>query len=974
MTLITRIQHSFHAVWRVLITVCLLSLSWLFPADAYQSKNTIEANSLQAATPIVETGDVYYFGDPIPVQVSTSANQVSYKLEWVYEDRESGIGETYTGTGTVTDVAGLGRVAYLPTSMLTRKGVYVLSGDGISRRRVLLVDPLPSMQDPQDWPFGFIISRDRIEQQGAALAEELYRVGVHWSHFDFPFSQINNIGASSDPNAGRISAQYEAFINHAHELGIVSIFKLMSHYSQISEPTNPNGNFYNGLRKIQAYYQGKIKWWTFSNEADPGGYYSDFSAEQFGTVLKNMSIALKGVDPNVKIMAGELANAWQQSFTQIMLDPQYQDYWDSVSGHRMNCGYEAGANSGSIDYREKMEAAGVGDRPLWDTESSGTIFGGPSEWTEYMYSRHPCIEDSDTHSGVNKVITRTFCLEAYDDFAGRWRPAFYKPDGSCVGADMYIGMHYNASWESFWALRNRWINDSRQESAPNHKMANFRAVAEMLFGAEPITRIPNMQCGDPYNCSLDTNYANADGYIYKYGPEYFLALWQNSGSINGDREIVLTTDPQDQIVLFDSFGNAYPLQNNNGEVKVWVRSEMVYVRGFTRLPVFALETSQNDAPYFVTKPPLPSAVVGRQYTYNAWAYDSDRPTSGSDSQFRIRYELVDGPQGMNLSDSTAGLVVWTPSSPGAYSVTIRAHSEHGTTKTADQTFTIHVADAGTNLIPQILSTPITPFGRPGFVWRYNVNAHDVNGDEITYSLSKAPAGMSIDPDSGLIQWTPTTGGMFPVIVVADDGVVQNGQAFTIVTSGTLPPTFGDVPFSHMYHDEIEVLYQNGYTAGCGYNPLLYCPDVPMTRAESSVFVERGIHGVEILPTQPSTQVFDDLPLDEWAVKWVTALWNDGYTAGCGTDPMMYCPWQGHTRAEGAVFYLRMLNGADYTPPNPQGIFSDVPSGWWGEKWVEEAYNAGILPDCGTQPLRACPGDSLTRGLAAYMMVHAKGLD
>ena len=185
--------------------------------------------------------------------------------------------------------------------------------------------------------------------------------------------------------------------------------------------------------------------------------------------------------------------------------------------------------------------------------------------------------------------------------------------------------------------------------------------------------------------------------------------------------------------------------------------------------------------------------------------------------------------------------------------------------------------------------------------------------------------------------------------------------------------FSDVPPEHPYRDEIEILYQNGYTAGCGSDPVVYCPDAAMTRAESSVFVERGIHGVQVFPDQPSARVFDDLPLDSWAAKWAAALWNDGYTAGCGTDPLAYCPWQGHTRAEGAVFYLRMLNGADYAPPNPQGIFSDVPSGWWGEKWVEAAYNAGILPACDTQPLRACPDDALTRGLGAYMMVQAKGL-
>lgn len=185
-------------------------------------------------------------------------------------------------------------------------------------------------------------------------------------------------------------------------------------------------------------------------------------------------------------------------------------------------------------------------------------------------------------------------------------------------------------------------------------------------------------------------------------------------------------------------------------------------------------------------------------------------------------------------------------------------------------------------------------------------------------------------------------------------------------------TFTDVPFDHPYHDHIEALYQEGYVAGCNADPLLYCPDQIMNRAESAVFVERGVHGAETLPDQPTERVFADVPLYEWFAKWSMALWDDGYTEGCGTDPLIYCPLQEHTRTEGCVFFLRMLHGVDYVPPDPQGIFTDVSLDWWGAKWIEAAYNAGIITACETDPeLKFCPDDGLTRGLAAYMMVQAK---
>ena len=188
------------------------------------------------------------------------------------------------------------------------------------------------------------------------------------------------------------------------------------------------------------------------------------------------------------------------------------------------------------------------------------------------------------------------------------------------------------------------------------------------------------------------------------------------------------------------------------------------------------------------------------------------------------------------------------------------------------------------------------------------------------------------------------------------------------------PTFSDVPLSHWAFEYIETLHQAGYVAGCSTDPLMYCPDTTMTRAESAVFIERGIHTADYLPDQPLDQVFADVLLTEWFAKWATALWNDGYTAGCGTDPLIYCPPQGHTRAEASVFFLRMMHGADYVPPEPSGLFNDVPISSWYADWVEAAYNAGIIPACQTEPeLLFCPEEPLDRAMAAYMMVQAKGM-
>jgi len=155
---------------------------------------------------------------------------------------------------------------------------------------------------------------------------------------------------------------------------------------------------------------------------------------------------------------------------------------------------------------------------------------------------------------------------------------------------------------------------------------------------------------------------------------------------------------------------------------------------------------------------------------------------------------------------------------------------------------------------------------------------------------------------------------------------------------------------------------------------MYCPDRILNRAESAVFVMRGAYGAIAEPPYPTpaASTFDDVAPAYWGIGWIESMWTDGFTAGCGTDPLIYCPLRDHTRAEGSVFFLRVKNGVTYSPPPPVGIFDDVALAAWYAGWVEAAYSEGLLPPCQTNPLKFCPDDALDRSWAAYMMVWAKG--
>ena len=101
-----------------------------------------------------------------------------------------------------------------------------------------------------------------------------------------------------------------------------------------------------------------------------------------------------------------------------------------------------------------------------------------------------------------------------------------------------------------------------------------------------------------------------------------------------------------------------------------------------------------------------------------------------------------------------------------------------------------------NLPPQILSVaPIV--GQVGESYRYDVDAIDPNaGDVLTYTLPLAPSGMSIDPATGAIRWTPELAGAFDVdLLVTDEGGLSARQLVLIEVAGAAddaPPTLAPI--------------------------------------------------------------------------------------------------------------------------------------------------------------------------------------
>ena len=189
----------------------------------------------------------------------------------------------------------------------------------------------------------------------------------------------------------------------------------------------------------------------------------------------------------------------------------------------------------------------------------------------------------------------------------------------------------------------------------------------------------------------------------------------------------------------------------------------------------------------------------------------------------------------------------------------------------------------------------------------------------------------------------------------------SGESYTINKS----PVFDDVPYSYWANSYIERLYKAGITGGCTTTPLNYCPDNSVTRAQMAIFLLKGMHGSSFTPPAVGLSTgFTDVALDYWAAAWIKQLAAEGITGGCG--PGIYCPDATVTRAQMAVFLLKAKHGSSYTPPTATGVFTDVPLGYWADKWIEQLAVEGVTSGCGTGIY--CPDADVTRAQMAVFLV------
>ncbi|HNA90487.1 MAG TPA: S-layer homology domain-containing protein [Anaerolineales bacterium] len=298
-----------------------------------------------------------------------------------------------------------------------------------------------------------------------------------------------------------------------------------------------------------------------------------------------------------------------------------------------------------------------------------------------------------------------------------------------------------------------------------------------------------------------------------------------------------------------------------------------------------------------------------------------------------------GPAGVGRNDNATY-------SPAGYSPIFGTWEVNAANNSANLTFTV------SNLAPSTLDSPI-------------IVLHNYTGSVASTQISMD--GVTLASGSDYFASVRSASSELWVTLNKKLSGTHNIQ----ISSSSVSSTFSDVPSSYWASSFIERLYAAGITGGCATSPnLLYCPDNPVTRAQMAVFLLKGMHSSSFTPPAVGASTgFTDVATGYWAAAWIKQLAAEGITGGCGSG--IYCPDTNVTRAQMAIFLLRAKHGSSYVPPNATGIFTDVPLGYWADKWIEQLAAEGITGGCGTGIY--CPDSDVTRAQMAVFLVRAFNL-
>ncbi len=230
-------------------------------------------------------------------------------------------------------------------------------------------------------------------------------------------------------------------------------------------------------------------------------------------------------------------------------------------------------------------------------------------------------------------------------------------------------------------------------------------------------------------------------------------------------------------------------------------------------PVVAAPVTQNRAPVVASANATQAATVGVAFQYDATKAGTAFTDADGDT---LTYRTTIAPAGGGLA-ATGATISGTPTTAGAYAVTVTADDGHG--GTVSNSFSIQVAAA--NRVPVVASANTSQTATVGVAFQYDASKAgaaftDPDGDTLSYRVTIAPTGSGLTAATATVSGTPTTAATYTVTITADDGrggTVSNSFSVTVQPAPLVPT----LPATAFLYADASINLPRQFTAAPG-NP------------------------------------------------------------------------------------------------------------------------------------------------------------
>lgn len=192
---------------------------------------------------------------------------------------------------------------------------------------------------------------------------------------------------------------------------------------------------------------------------------------------------------------------------------------------------------------------------------------------------------------------------------------------------------------------------------------------------------------------------------------------------------------------------------------------------------------------------------------------------------------------------------------------------------------------------------------------------------------------------------------------------------TALTEHSVASSYSDIEEAGRHRAAVEALEAAGLFSGTECRTGDFCPNDPLPRWVMAVWMVRAVEEGE--PPEVDSTVFSDVDGDVWWARYVQRLSELGITHGCATNPAQFCPDEEVTREQMASFLSRAFGLISSYELRGEYLvrFADV-DGSSHALSIQVLAASGITVGCAANPLRYCPGRSVTRAEMATFLARA----